>query len=434
MLLVTGCGGFAPDVVPALGNCMTADGWAQWSGPCILGQAEGEGVATYEDASVSTIRGRFEGGVPQGEVEIAYNSGATYNGSIKDGEFHGFGTYSESWGDTYSGNWTDGFRDGVGHFTSLDGGQVEGLWSRGRLIGSWFATKNANCEVWWAGDGSDPIGEVSWDGACVNGRATGPGTVSWTDETPESASGTTIEFNGTLSAGKLDGEGTWKQTSRYTNVIHRIVKKGTWSDGVREGYGTDVKESEFLDGSFQGATETYEGGWKEGKLSGEGERFDSKTYNDGGVESFTEKGSFVEGTLREGVTMRLRSVVEGEESTVLAAGRFEGRQFIGFGTVVTRRRVDTNFYNSIVRYDGPVADGGEGITQYTDGDMFSGTMEAKFGSSGHPLIGRCILSSVGFVGRCKSTPVTVSDFEWKTCLSPMNDESHCLKEIARFIS
>lgn len=433
-LLIAACGGSAPDVVPALGNCMTEEGWADWTGPCFLGQAEGKGIATYEDGLLATIEGLFDGGIPQGEVEITYSSGAKYSGSLKDGEYHGFGTLQESWGEAYSGNWNEGFRDGIGRYTGQDGKIVEGLWDHGRLIGSWFSATNTDCEVWWAGTGSDPVGTLAWDGACVNGRANGPGKIDWTDETPEAASGATIQFSGTLSGGKLNGEGVWTQTNRYSNVIHRKVSKGIWVDGAREGYGTDVEESEFLDGSFEGATTTYSGGWENGKFSGEGERVNTKTYNDGGVESEKEQGSFVEGTLRQGVATRQRRVVKGEDSTEMVDGRFESRQFIGFGTVVTRRRVDTAYYHSIVRYDGPTTDGGEGIIQYANGDTFIGSMKAEMGWSGSPLLGRCVLPSIGFIGRCKSTSVTLSHSERKICLSPVNDEGQCLKEIARFIS
>ncbi|NRD90485.1 hypothetical protein C8024_14995 [Sphingopyxis sp. BSNA05] len=101
---------------------------------------------------------------------------------------------------------------------------------------------------------------------------------------------------------------------------------------------------------------------------------------------------------------------------------------------MTRRRIDGDYYHSVVRYDGPTADGGEGIIQYADGDTFIGSMKAEMGQSDSPLLGRCVLPSVGFVGRCKSTSVTLSSQEWKTCLSPVNDEGQCLKEIARFVS
>lgn len=433
-LLIAGCGGSAPSIVPALGKCMTEEGWAEWTGSCFLGQAEGKGIATYEDGIFVTIKGFFERGIPQGEVEITYSSGAKYSGSLKDGEFHGLGTHQESWGEAYSGNWNKGFRDGIGQYTGQDGKIVEGLWDNGRLIGSWISATNTDCEVWWAGAGSDPVGSLTWDGACVNGRANGPGKIDWTDETPEAASGATIQFSGTLSGGKLNGEGVWTQTDRYSNVIHRTVREGTWVDGAREGYGTDIEESEFLDGSFKGATRTYAGSWENGKFSGEGERVDTKTYSDGGVESVKERGSFFEGALRQGVATRQRRVVEGEDSTEIANGQFESRQFIGFGTVVTLRRINEAYNHSVVRYDGPIAEGGEGIIQYADGDTFIGSMKAGAGWSGSPLLGRCLLPSVGFTGSCKSTSVTLSDYEWQTCLSPLDDQGQCLKEIARFIS
>ena len=390
-----------PESVPVLGNCMTEDGWAQWNGSCVLGQAEGEGVATYEDSFIATIEGSFEAGVPQGEAVITYSSGASYRGSLKDGEYHGFGTVTEGWGGTYAGNWDKGFRNGRGTFTPHNGQPVEGVWERGRLIGGWYSDARSGCEVWWAGNGSDPVGVLTWDGACSDGRASGFGVIRWTDETPEAVSGSTIAFTGVLVGGKLNGEGVWEQTDRYVNVIHQTVRQGTWIDGVREGYGTDGQTSEFLDGSFLGAVDTYEGGWENGRYSGQGERVDSKTYSDGGIESFTEQGTFVEGTMREGLTIRQRNVAEGEDSTETISGRFSDRQYIGFGTIMTRNRSEDGYNRAIITNDGPVAEGGSGIVEYANGDVFIGEF-AYYMGGGVPSEGFCMFPSVSFMGSCRS--------------------------------
>lgn len=413
---------------------MTEEGWAQWTGSCVLGQAEGAGVATYDDSFIATIEGSFEAGVPQGEVVITYGSGASYRGSLKDGEYHGFGIDTESWGDMYAGNWDKGFRHGRGTFTAYNAAPVEGLWERGRLIGSWYSDAETGCEVWWAGSGPDPVGVLRWDGACSDGRASGPGVITWTDETPEAASGTSITFTGSVVGGKLNGEGVWEQKDRFVNVIHQTVRHGTWIDGMREGYGTDRRTSDFLDGSFLGAFDTYEGGWEHGKFSGQGERIDSKTYSDGRIETFTEHGTFAEGTLREGLTIRQRNVAGGEDSTETISGRFRERQYIGYGTVMTRVRSEDGYNLTVVSHDGPVAEGGSGLVEFASGDVFIGEFVSGMGFAGAPSEGYCMFSSVSFTGLCVQTSVRLSDYSGQICLSPIGDTDRCLMVISSWVS
>ena len=48
---------------------------------------------------------------------ITLNSGATYFGALKNGEFHGQGTYTWTNGDKYVGEWKDGDMNGQGILT-----------------------------------------------------------------------------------------------------------------------------------------------------------------------------------------------------------------------------------------------------------------------------------------------------------------------------
>jgi len=130
--------------------------------------------------------------------------------------------------------------------------------------GAWIADAKSGCQVW---DPNPQLDEsVTWSGACVNGRAEGPGTVGWLKgsvpfETDE----------GEWRDGRQAGQGvqTWP-SGRY---------QGELSNGEPNGQGVlTLKklryEGEFRDskpngiGSLTEGSETVHGTWKDGCLQG----------------------------------------------------------------------------------------------------------------------------------------------------------------------
>ena len=151
---------------------------ATWTGPCVEGRAQGEGVLEWFRDGRLTIRysGHMEGGRITGRGELT-EYGNRYVGSWKDGDlregvaiYPGGHRYSGKWdrGDwtrgvltvpggyrfeerwyrklltgkniargpqgQYEGNWTDGVPEGAGVFVTSDGRRFEGKWRNGKPV------------------------------------------------------------------------------------------------------------------------------------------------------------------------------------------------------------------------------------------------------------------------------------------------------------
>lgn len=124
------------------------------------------------------------------------------------------------------------------------------------------------CFVW---NGEPKPGEtVHWAGVCENGRASGPGELSWHYD------GKTELYEGEMRDGKRHGRGTyvWANGDRYD---------GEWRNGNRHGYGTVVTanggrfDGEWLDDNRDGrgtmvwaSGSRYDGEWRDDKQHGRG--------------------------------------------------------------------------------------------------------------------------------------------------------------------
>lgn len=151
---------------------------ATWTGPCVDGRAQGQGVLEWYRDGVLTVRysGEMEGGRITGrgvltESQIRYE-GTWEDGGLREGmaTYPGGWRYSGKWdsGDwtrgvltvpggyrleerwyrkqltgkniargpqgQYEGNWTDGVPEGTGVFVTSDGRRFEGKWRAGRPV------------------------------------------------------------------------------------------------------------------------------------------------------------------------------------------------------------------------------------------------------------------------------------------------------------
>lgn len=143
--------------------------------------------------------------------------------------------------------------------------------------GAWIQADAADCAL-WAVD-PEPGDAVSWSGACLAGRADGPGIAFWTRD------GTTLaRYQGELRAGRRHGAGLWvdREGLRY---------EGHWRHGEANGLGTletalgDRYSGAFKDRRFHGygvwrsaKGERYDGRFLAGKFHGQG----TLTYAEGG--------------------------------------------------------------------------------------------------------------------------------------------------------
>lgn len=103
----------------------------------------------------------------------------------------------------------------------------------------------SGCYVW--NPDPQPGATVSWSGACENGRASGPGKLSWHYDSKVS------RYEGEMRDGKAHGRGIVEMADggRY---------EGEWRDGNEQGRGTWVWAS----------GDRYDGEWRDDKRHGRG--------------------------------------------------------------------------------------------------------------------------------------------------------------------
>ena len=135
--------------------------------------------------------------------------------------------------------------------------------SIGSHAAEWNINTKTNCKIW--DDDYMPNRVISWSGGCVDGYASGSGTIVWYRDGKE-----TEQYKGEMKKGKYDGKGTF-----------------TWSNG-------DKYEGDFVDGKYHGKGvltsiygSKYIGDFLDGKPHGKG----TYTFKDGN----TYIGDFMNG-------------------------------------------------------------------------------------------------------------------------------------------
>lgn len=167
----------------------------------------------------------------------------------------------------------------------------------------WMRTVQGNCEVWL----DDPRTEdqVSWSGACRDGKGDGPGT--WTRRTRAEEGWVAYAYAGALKEGRFDGPG--RLTMEAVGIAHTY--EGGFLSGLREGNGVQTALTP------SGYTVTYTGGFHRDLRHGAGQETDS----DG-----VEKGStWLKGLLHGTVVVR--------DGARVYAGQMAGGRRTGVGTL-----------------------------------------------------------------------------------------------------
>jgi hypothetical protein len=295
--------------------------------------------------------------------------------------------------------------------------------------GKWYSDPSSGCEVWWD-VGDESMGRIRWTGACRNGQADGFGTVEWIDDESSPPVKFSTTFVGNLRRGKLDGSGEWRATDQFTNVINSELRTGTWRAGLRQGQGREVRTRRFLDGSFKALMDRFSGNFKADRYEGEGRGEHVKVHTDGMIEFVTDRGQFRHGSLAEGSNIRFWKHANGDESFELSEGRHAEMQFAGYGRRLSRSKSQKGVFVSLVNYPGGPGSEGSGVTQYQDGAIFHG----KFEFTGMPKAGFCVIGAASYAGPCKVIVRETSSFSWENCLAPSDQETRCLKVIAKFVS
>ena len=281
----------------------------EYKGDCLYGEAHGDGKA---ESSRADYKGAFRYGLKWGEGKYEVFGKFKYKGAFKLDKFHGEGQMKWEDGSKYKGLWKDGVRSGRGFFKNGDKSVVyEGDWSndmrngqgtqeedKDTYEGQWKDNKRHGMGTQYYGNGG--VYEGNWN----EGQYHGTGTLVY-------AEGETYE--GEWKNGVRHGEGVYIKTEKIGGLFGGYLTtryEGEWEDGHYQGRGTltiiDSKKKpskrdeenpqkevmtkyvgQFKDGKkhgigkeiFSGSKEedaySYEGTWRNGQMSGYGERITS---------------------------------------------------------------------------------------------------------------------------------------------------------------
>lgn len=141
---------FAADIqTDQASGCQVSMSWIKpkeavtWKGACLNGKAEGEGAFSASNGTM--LAGEFKEGKPynaRGKELVSFNSGASTLTAVT-------------------------YKNGEAFYTALPKTPTP----------AWMPAKNADCSVW--NHNPKPEESVTWEGACVNGKAAGKGIASW---------------------------------------------------------------------------------------------------------------------------------------------------------------------------------------------------------------------------------------------------------------
>ena len=225
------------------------------------GEPHGFGTYRWNDGDVYT--GEYVNGTRHGKGKFVFASGNYYDGEWANGKYHGHGIFRWSDGDEFDGEWQNGQRHGKGKWTYADGRYYTGVWENGESISSssivYPSTSNATTATKTAPKATTTKGRIQYEhsyyeGDLVDGIQHGKGVYVWDDGT---------RYEGDFFEGNITGHGV----SYYTNGDEydgEWVKGKKCGHGVYKSYGkNDIKGGTFV-------SYIYEGEWKDGKKHGRG--------------------------------------------------------------------------------------------------------------------------------------------------------------------
>ena len=194
-------------------------------------------------------------------ISLDLGDGDSYEGEMKDGKYHGMGTYRWGNGNVYTGEYVNGVRQGKGKFAFASGSSYEGEWKNGKYHGK---------GKWTNADGSYYTGVWENDDIIDSTKIEYPAP-AYASESVKPAAGAKIErmeydngvYEGEMVNGSRHGKGkyTWNNGSEY---------EGDWVKGKKCGFGIYKSYSKNEKDGSTYLSYIYEGEWKDGKHHGRG--------------------------------------------------------------------------------------------------------------------------------------------------------------------
>ena len=106
-----------------------------WTGLCVDGMAQGEGILQWFEKDQATARyeGILDKGWANGQGELKMPGGIHYKGEWKDSRENGQGRLDWPDGSWYEGEWRDGKPNGYGQYRSPEGRMLTGKFVDGEF-------------------------------------------------------------------------------------------------------------------------------------------------------------------------------------------------------------------------------------------------------------------------------------------------------------
>ena len=209
-------------------------------------------------------------------------SNGSYEGEMKDGEPHGFGTYRWNDGDVYTGEYVNGTRHGKGKFVFASGNYYDGEWANEKYHGHGIYHWSDGDEFEGEWKNGKRHGEGKWTyadgryytGVWENGESISSSSIVYPSSSGNTASASIAKVervvfdNGDVYEGEMvdgfrhgKGKYTWANGNEY---------EGDWVRGKRTGYGVykSYDKNEIKGGTF--VSYIYEGEWKNSEKHGRG--------------------------------------------------------------------------------------------------------------------------------------------------------------------
>ena len=234
----------------------------------------------YRDGK-KRYEGEIKNGLFHGQGTYYFVNGDKYVGEFKESLEHGQGTYYYANGDRYEGKFKEGLEHGKGILYYEDGDKYDGEFKNGLSHGK---------GIHYFEDGD------RYEGQFINDFMLGQGTFYFKDGD---------RYEGEIKGGPFHGQGTyyWADGEKYV---------GQWKYNERHGQGTHYyangykkHEGQYKNNKFDGQGtyywdngDRYEGQWKKGKQHGQGTYY----YADGTQETVTYKnGELIESSSETGI-------------------------------------------------------------------------------------------------------------------------------------
>ena len=278
------------------------------------GEPHGFGTYRWNDGDVYT--GEYVNGTRHGKGKFVFASGNYYDGEWANGKYQGHGIYHWNDGDEFDGEWKDGKRHGKGKWTYADGRYYTGVWENGESISSssivYPSTSNATTATKVATKAAEPkimrkeYSNGSYEGEMKDGEPHGFGTYRWNDGDV---------YTGEYVNGTRHGKGKFV-------FVSGNYYDGEWVDGKYNGHGI----FRWSDGG------EFDGEWKNGKRHGKGKW----TYTN---------GSYYTGVWENGENVSSSKIIYPQASNV-ATGKSQSQTISSKSNVLDCSDKATQAYNN----------------------------------------------------------------------------------------